>query len=94
MSPAKKLSMKVSRTRSKKKQKSLPRKKVFDCAIYEIRIRYNLTIRQVADAVQMSVAGVHAIERGSDPMLSTVFKLSEFFGMRVEDIWKLAKVTR
>lgn len=82
MTPAEKLA------KSKPKKFVKLRKTVHDCILYELRRELNLTIRDVSKATGLTAAGIHAIEHGSDPMLSTAFKLANFYGRKIEEIWE------
>jgi len=44
---------------------------VWVCRLRQERHRLGLTIRDVAGGVGLSTAGYHAIENGSDPLLTT-----------------------
>ena len=71
--------------------KSKQYKRVFACAIGENRRRLRLSIHRVAKAVGMSVSGMFAIEQGTDPMLSTAFKLAKFYGCDINELWRPIK---
>lgn len=86
MTPAERLSVKKPVRKLK-----APTAGVFICRIRALREPLRLTVRDVATAVGMSSAGLHAIENGSDPMLSTALKLAEFFGRDICEIWTKVK---
>ena len=60
---------------------------IWQCGLREQRKRLGLTQRDVADAIGMTVAGLWAIEHGSDPMLTTAKRIADFFGCSIEDMW-------
>jgi len=51
------------------------------------RSRRSFTFRELSDAIKISAAVLHAIEHGTDPMLSTAIKIAAFFGTTVEQMW-------
>ena len=85
MSPAQRLSKK------KKHRKPFSRKVVFDCSVRTRRLEYGLSIRDVAEQIGMTISGIHSIEHGTDPQLSTAYKLAAFFGAKIDDLWSMKK---
>ena len=47
----------------------------------------DLSMRDVAEAVGLSIGGYFAVEHGTDPMLTTAVKIAAFFGATVEELW-------
>lgn len=88
-SPADKLVANKQRKRKPRNHAAPKRNAPFHCAIRERREALNLSLRDVADALSMSIAGLHAIEHGSDPMLSTAFRLCVFYGVEINKTWSL-----
>jgi DNA-binding XRE family transcriptional regulator len=86
-SPAEQLAETIVRTRKHRKTSS-KRKAVWNCLIRPERERLGLTLRETADAVGMTQAGLSVIELGSDPMLTTAFKLSAFYGKPINVLWE------
>lgn len=58
------------------------------CALREKRTALRLTIAEVAKEVGLSSSTVFEAENGGDPMLTTAFKLANFYGLEVTDLWK------
>lgn len=86
MTPAEKLA-KNNPHRRVSGSKSKQYRRVFKCAISEKRRGLRLSIQKVAKEVGMSVSGMYAIEQGTDPMLSTALKLSQFYGCDISELW-------
>lgn len=59
--------------------------------VREWRESLNLSLRDVAGAVGISVTALHQIEHGTDPQLTTARKLSEFFQVPTEKLWPCRK---
>lgn len=89
MTPAEKLAAAKPRKRPRRnvseKWENVPLK----CTLRIIREKLNLSLRDVADAVGLSVSGMHAIEHGRDVQMTTALRLAEFYGVDVNEIWKL-----
>lgn len=60
---------------------------VWVCQLRLTRERLRLSLRDVADAVKISVTALHQIEHGTDPQLTTAWKLAAFFGVEIETLW-------
>lgn len=89
MTPAEELAKRKRRQRPpRNKSNQTTRVVSWDCRLPAMRDELNLSLRDVAGAVGMSVAALHQIEHGTDPMLTTARKLAEFFGATVEQIWR------
>lgn len=84
MTPAEKL----SQSKPSKTLKPTNHPRVWRCAVRSERERLRLSLDEVAEAVGMSKCGLWQVERGSDPMLTTAWKLAAFFGMPIDDLWK------
>jgi DNA-binding XRE family transcriptional regulator len=84
MTPAEKL----SRSKPRRTRKPTNHPRVWDCGIRAERERLRLSLGEVADAVGMSKCGLWQVENGSDPMLTTAAKLAEFFGKRIDELWR------
>lgn len=63
------------------------RKPVWVCTLRERREALRLSLRNVAAALGMSLAGLHRVEKGDDVMLTTAKKLAVFYGVGVEELW-------
>lgn len=89
MTPAMKLSRKkktlVIRNRG---IQNAPRRGPWRCRVREKRLALELTASEVADALGLSKAGLSQIENGGDPMLTTAFRLADFFGVSVDELWE------
>jgi DNA-binding XRE family transcriptional regulator len=57
------------------------------CTLRDRRESLNLSMRDVANAVGLSVTALHQIEHGTDPQLTTARKLASFFGTSERDLW-------
>ena len=53
----------------------------------ERREALRLSLHVVAKALGMSVSGLHAIDTGSDPQLTTARRIAAFFGTTIEELW-------
>jgi DNA-binding XRE family transcriptional regulator len=85
-SPAERLALTKKRSRKPRytnKRKPGP----VVCRLREMRDALDLSLYDIAGAVEMSVAGLHAIEHGGNCEMTTALKLSEFFGKRIDEIW-------
>ena len=60
---------------------------VVKCLIRDKRQPLGLTIAEIANAVGMSGAGLHAVEHGRDCQITTAKKLAKFFGCTIEELW-------
>jgi DNA-binding XRE family transcriptional regulator len=66
------------------------RKRVWGCRVRGYRERLNLSLRDVARAVGLSVTALHQIEHGTDPQLTTARRLAVFFGCTEQELWPAA----
>ncbi len=64
-----------------------PRRYPWICLVRARRQKLRLSMRDVAEGVDMTVAAIFAIERGSEVRLDTARKLADFFGEAIESIW-------
>ncbi len=64
-----------------------PRKYPWICLVRARRQELRLSMRDVAENIGMSVAGIFEIERGSEPTLDTCRRLADFFGEAIESLW-------
>lgn len=69
------------------------RKAAWNCGLRRLRQELKLTIDDVAEAVGMSAGGLHDLEHGGDPRLTTAFALCEFFGKKADEIWTTPDAT-
>jgi len=86
MTPAETLSKTKQRSRpprNKAKERSSP----VVCHCREKRNGLNLSLRDVSEATGISVAGLHAIEHGGNVEMTTAFKLCEFYGCSLMELW-------
>lgn len=91
MTPAEKLSSQKQRKRPKRNTGKGPRKAVLSCAVRARREALNLSLRDVAAGVGLSVSGLHAIEYGCDVQMTTALRLCKFFGCQQGDLWRALK---
>lgn len=89
MTPAQKLAKVKQRQRPKRngpavKLKTAP---VWECGIVALREALNLSMKDVASAIGMSMTAVFQIEHGCDPMLTSAVRLAAFYGKPIEKLW-------
>ncbi len=60
---------------------------VWRCRVREFRESLRLSMRDVAQAIDLSPTGLFQIEHGTDPQLTTARRLAAFFGRSVEELW-------
>lgn len=87
MTPAEKLAKSKPWKRGKRNGPPRPRPPVWQCCVRQIRESLRISIKDVAEAMRMSVSGLWQIELGGDPQLSTARKLCEFFGRTEKELW-------
>lgn len=61
----------------------------FDCALRKIRKELGLTLRDVEKGSGVNLPGIWRCEIGAEVELSKALKLAKFFGVPVEQLWKL-----
>ena len=53
------------------------------------RAKIRISQEELADAVQATRQSIHLIENGkTEPKLSMAFRISQFFGLKIEDIFQ------
>ncbi len=58
--------------------------------IQELRLKKNLTQEELADELEVTRATVNALERGNyNPSLELTFRISRFFKVNIESIFKV-----
>lgn len=63
--------------------------------IQELRSARELTQQELADAVGVTRATVVALEKGAyNPSLELAFRVSRFFNVGIEDLFKFKSVTK
>ena len=88
MTPAELLAAGKRRERPKRNGPATPpRKAVWAATLRARREALNLSMRDVAVAVGLSLPCYWAIEHGTDPMLTNARKLADFYGATVEELW-------
>jgi DNA-binding XRE family transcriptional regulator len=60
---------------------------IWTCRLREVREGLRLSMRDVGNAIGLSVTGLHQIEHGTDPQLTTARRLADFFGKSIEWLW-------
>lgn len=89
MSPADKLAAtKRPKAQAKPGKGGNRRKHPWTCKARELRQSKRLSMRDVADALNLSVAGYYEIEHGGDPLLTTARDIANFFGTTTDELWK------
>ena len=86
MTPAEKLAAKRAATPPARKP-TQPIKLL--CNLKRKRKELGLTLYDVADALGTTHVSVLRAERGEKVCLTTALRLAEFYGVSVNDIWKL-----
>lgn len=88
MTPAELLAASKPRRRAKRNGPPAgPRTAVWAAAIRHRREALNLSMRDVAAAVGLSLPCYWSVEHGTDPMLTTARRIAAFFGATVEELW-------
>jgi DNA-binding XRE family transcriptional regulator len=82
MTPAEKLAKTV-----KPRRKLSGKKAIWKCKLKEERLHLGLTQAQVAAACMITKAALSVIENGTDPLLTTAWKLANFYGRPIEKLW-------
>lgn len=90
MTPAEKLSQAKPRARKPRNSSKKPPGPL-RCRCREIRERLDLSLRDVSNAVGISITGIHALERGNDTQVTTALKLAEFYGVDISRLWTWRK---
>lgn len=73
----------------RRRKRVVPKDRVYECHLFEARVSLNLTLREVAAALKMSLNSIHLIEQGSNLKLNTALKIARFYGKTVDELWKL-----
>jgi DNA-binding XRE family transcriptional regulator len=90
-SPADKLAAKKPWRRAPRNKTGYQRHATWSCNLRDVRESKRLSLLDVSKAIGISNTALWQIEKGGDPMLSTVRKIAEFYGMDVWELWpKLA----
>jgi DNA-binding XRE family transcriptional regulator len=84
-SPAAKISK--QRPRQRERRNEAKHHRVWSCNLRQIRDAHGLTMDVVAKYVELSKTAYWQIEHGSDPMLTSARRISDFFGLTIEEIW-------
>lgn len=88
MTPAEKVAKSKRRKRPKRNAPPKPQPQVWEPKLREIREELDLSLRDVADSCELSVAAYFRIEHGyADPCLSTARTIAAFFGRDVWELW-------
>jgi predicted transcriptional regulator len=87
MSPAERLAANKQRKRPKRNSGIGPRTIKLRCTARAMRESLNLSLRDVATSVGISVSGLHAVEYGCDVQITTALRLCEFYGCGLESLW-------
>lgn len=88
MTPAETLAADKQRQRRPRNTAKLPRNAAWKvCNVREHRERLNLSLRDVATALGLSVSSYWQIEKGGDPMLRNAVKIAEFYGVGIGELW-------
>lgn len=88
-SPAETAAEKLARTKRRKRPRrnESSREPLVRCRVREVRESLNLSLRDVAAAVGISIAGLHAIEHGNGCQMSSALKLAAFYGKSLDELW-------
>ena len=88
MTTAEKLAAaKPKRTRRKNGGSSKGKTVVWKCQLATCRTNLRLSILDVAEAIGMSASGLWDVEHGTDPLLTTAMRLSNFYGLAIPTLW-------
>lgn len=58
-----------------------------NCTARQIRLSLGLTLRDAAEAMELSQACLCDVERGSETTLTTARKMATFYGRTIDEIW-------
>lgn len=87
MTPAEQLAKEKKRQRPKRNALPATRNVRWKCLLLQRREELNLSQRDVALHVGLSVSSYFWIENGGDVRLVTVIRICNFFGCQVRDLW-------
>lgn len=76
-----------SKTVSRRIPQGIERKKVWHCLLREKRTALRLTLRDVAEAVGISVTALQAIDTGGELCLTNAKKIAAFFCVTIDEMW-------
>ncbi len=85
LSPAEQLAK--SRSDRKQLKKKTSESLIWKCEISTIRKGLGLTLLEVCKSVKLSHRALRQIEAGFDLRLSTAYRIAEFYGKSVSDLW-------
>lgn len=86
ISQAERLSKSKKKGRERRK-KNPPEPGPLNCRLHELRTALGLSLYDIGDSLELSVAGLHKIEHGGNCEVMTAWKIAEFFGKRIDEIW-------
>jgi len=87
-SPAETLSRTKRRQRPKRNPPAASEFAVWECRLEVERCNLNLSMRDVADAVGLSLSAYFRVEKGyADVSLSNAIAIARFFGMSIPVLW-------
>lgn len=90
MTPAEKLAKEKQRSRPRRNPKAKSETIIWQCKLEEAREEVNLSMKDVAQAVGLSVSSYFRIEKGySDVCLSNAMSIANFFGKSIYGLWPL-----
>lgn len=88
MTPAETLASKKQRQRPKRNTPASSERVLWTCGLSELREQCNLSMRDVAESVGLSVSAYFRIEKGyADVSLSNAMNIAKFFGKTICEIW-------
>lgn len=64
------------------------------CSVRERRQADGLTLQQVADGADVSLTTIARMEIGGQVTLSNALRVARWFGLPVEELWKLRRASR
>lgn len=89
--PAEKLASKKHRERKPRNSPKIVRNSPVVCHCRELRNSMNLSMRDVAEEIGITIAGYHAIEHGGNVTMEYAFKIAAFYGKRIDELWTSKK---
>jgi DNA-binding XRE family transcriptional regulator len=60
----------------------------WETSIRAMRESLRLSLRDVASAVGLAVNSYWKIEQGCEPTLSSAWRIAEFYGRRIDELWE------
>lgn len=86
MSPAERLAKRRPRKRERRNESKFA--PIVHCGVREIRESINLSLRESAEAIGLSISGMFAIEHGGNVTMEVALRISKFYGKPLDELWR------